>query len=281
VFVKILSKKYGAWALVVFVASASITLLLVSPQTQHSPISQANPLALTPEEPEPMVRDFIEIMEGCDTGYVGECVVARTGAGEEFPVALRLRSGMVLPIANTRVKDSRGNSWYQIEFNEWIRYPGRIGKELYVEASRVRPFVAPPLEELEEGVEVGTTTKRIVVDRSDQKLYAYVGDQLVFWYPVSTGLSLTPTPRGEFTVYKKMPSRYMQGPLPGITSQYYDLPGVPWDLYFTKEGGTIHGAYWHENFGRMWSHGCVNLSPQDARAVYNWAPVGTPVLVRD
>lgn len=280
-FVKILSKKYGAWALLIFVASASITFLLVNPQTEHTEVAQIHPLSLTPKEPEPVASDFVEIMEGCDAQYVGECVVARIGPGEEFSVALRLRVGMVLPVASTSVQDSLGNSWYRIEFSEWVRYPGRVGKSMFVDAAKVRLFVAPSLEEVKEGEEVATSTKRIVVDRSDQKLYAYVGDQLVFWYPVSTGLSLTPTPRGEFTVYKKMPSRYMQGPLPGISSQYYDLPGVPWDLYFTKEGGTIHGAYWHDNFGSVWSHGCVNLSPQDARAVYNWAPVGTPVLVRD
>lgn len=280
-FVKILSKKHGAWALLVFVASASLTLLLINPQKERGALQQANPLALTPKEPEPVVGDFIEVMEGCDDQYVGACVVARTGPGEEFPVALRLRIGMVLPVASTSVTDALGNSWYQIEFSEWVRYPGRINEEMYVDAEKVRPFVAPAVEEVQTGEEFSTTSKRIVIDRSDQKLYAYVGEQLVFWYPVSTGLSLTPTPRGEFTVYKKMPSRYMQGPLPGITSQYYDLPGVPWDLYFTKEGGTIHGAYWHDNFGSVWSHGCVNLAPQDARAVYSWTPVGTPVLVRD
>jgi lipoprotein-anchoring transpeptidase ErfK/SrfK len=94
-------------------------------------------------------------------------------------------------------------------------------------------------------------------------------------------LLLTPTPRGTFTIYKKTPSRYMQGPLPGISDQYYDLPGVPWTLYFTQEGAAIHGAYWHNNFGQRWSHGCVNVSLTEAETLYRWADVGTQVIVRD
>ena len=82
-------------------------------------------------------------------------------------------------------------------------------------------------------------------------------------------------------VYKKTPSRYMQGPLPPISDQFYDLPGVPWNLYFTNEGGAIHGAYWHESFGEQRSHGCVNLPLDKAKELYLWAPLGTEVFVHD
>ena len=73
----------------------------------------------------------------------------------------------------------------------------------------------------------------------------------------------------------------MQGPIPGITNQYYDLPGVPWDLYFTHQGAAIHGTYWHENFGKQSSHGCVNLPPAQAEKLYRWAGIGTFVIVQD
>lgn len=73
-------------------------------------------------------------------------------------------------------------------------------------------------------------------------------------------MELSPTPKGEFIIFRKTPSRYMQGPIPEITgSNYYDLPGVPWNLYFTHGGAVIHGAYWHTSFGEEYSHGCVNL----------------------
>lgn len=73
----------------------------------------------------------------------------------------------------------------------------------------------------------------------------------------------------------------MQGPIPGITDQYYDLPGVPWNLYFTYQGAAIHGTYWHKNFGKQSSHGCVNLTTEEAQKLYNWAGVGTFVIVQD
>ena len=95
----------------------------------------------------------------------------------------------------------------------------------------------------------------------------------------STGLDDTPTPLGTFTIFKKTPSRYMEGPTPGVSEQAYDLPGVPWDLYFTSGGAAIHGAYWHDDFGQQHSHGCVNLPLQDAETLYPWADVGTTVTV--
>ena len=73
----------------------------------------------------------------------------------------------------------------------------------------------------------------------------------------------------------------MQGPIPGISAKEYDLPGVPWDIYFTKEGAAIHGTYWHENFGTRASNGCVNLPLEAARKLYEWAELGARVIVRD
>lgn len=74
----------------------------------------------------------------------------------------------------------------------------------------------------------------------------------------------------------------MQGPLPILADQqYYDLPGVPWNLYFTEQGAVIHGAYWHNSFGKPYSHGCVNMHTDEARKLYTWATLGTQVIVRD
>jgi lipoprotein-anchoring transpeptidase ErfK/SrfK len=74
----------------------------------------------------------------------------------------------------------------------------------------------------------------------------------------------------------------MQGPLPYLADiQVYDLPGVPWTLYFTAQGAAIHGAYWHNEFGNPHSHGCVNLPPKEAKLMYDWAQLGTTVIVQD
>ena len=55
----------------------------------------------------------------------------------------------------------------------------------------------------------------------------------------------------------------------------YELPGVPWVCFFHKDGIALHGTYWHNNFGRRMSHGCVNLRMQDALWIYRWT---TPLI---
>ena len=59
---------------------------------------------------------------------------------------------------------------------------------------------------------------------------------------------------------------------------YYYLEDVPWILYYDGDMA-LHGAYWHDNFGVRSSHGCVNLSPRDARWLFDFARVGSTVIV--
>ncbi|MGA9378208.1 MAG: L,D-transpeptidase, partial [Phormidium sp.] len=60
----------------------------------------------------------------------------------------------------------------------------------------------------------------------------------------------------------------------------YDVPNVPHTMYFHR-GYAIHGAYWHNRFGTPVSHGCINVAPNHAAWLFNWANVGTPVVVHD
>lgn len=221
---------------------------------------------------------YVEVIDGCGPYFIGPCVNMRSGPGMEYPVVMHLRNGMVLKVLDTVVHD--GRAWYKIMFDEGVRYPERITGDWYVAADYVELFTDEG-DQHSSAEATATNTKRIIVDLSEERLYAYDGDTLFMEEPISTGLEFTPTPRGTFTVYKKTPSRYMQGPIPDISDQYFDLPGVPWDLYFTYEGAVIHGAYWHDKFGSPWSHGCVNLPPQKAKELYQWADVGTPVIVRN
>lgn len=114
-------------------------------------------------------------------------------------------------------------------------------------------------------------TKEIVVNLTTQKVYAFENGQLVRQFVVSTGLPATPTVTGNFSIYLKYDSQRMSGP-------DYDLPGVPWVMYFYKGYG-FHGTYWHSNFGQTMSHGCVNMRTSEASWLYQWAPIGTAVRV--
>jgi hypothetical protein len=222
---------------------------------------------------------YIMVTNGCEEHFEGECLRVRSGPGTEFPAVSKLRNGVVLKISETVKNDS--GTWHKIIFDEWLRYPERVSGDWYVAGDFVE--VIRDVGELnEKDKPAGTSTKKIVVKRSTQTMTAYDGDNIFMTATTSTGLDNTPTPRGVFTIYRKTPSRYMQGPLPYLASDdYYDLPGVPWNLYFTEGGAVVHGAYWHDNFGTQHSHGCVNLTPEDARKVYNWADIGTKVVVQD
>jgi lipoprotein-anchoring transpeptidase ErfK/SrfK len=177
------------------------------------------------------------------------------------------------------IMNVNGQDWYKIIFATELLYPERVKTDLYVAAGDYLRYFDDIGDEYED--KNSTTTKRIVIDVSEEMLYAYDGAVLFMKEPISTGLEFTPTPRGTFSIFKKTPARYMQGPMPGVSDQAYDLPGVPWDLYFTSSGAVIHGAYWHDHFGKPWSHGCVNLSPQNAKKLYEWAVVGTKVTVKN
>lgn len=249
------------------------------PAAASEPQTEENQQVEPPPKPVETPRyTFIEVIEGCGPYFEGACINVRSGPGTEYPSALKLRNGMVLRVIDTIERE--GRRWYKLSPGDDIRHPERVTTDWYVAADFVRAFEDDGDHRLDD-MQATSSNKEIIVNRTTQKLYAYDGDTLFMEAPISTGLELTPTPRGRFTVYKMMPSRYMQGPIPGITEQFYDLPGVPWNLYFTKQGAVIHGAYWHDHFGEPWSHGCVNLPPETAKTLYMWAELGTKVIVRD
>ena len=118
--------------------------------------------------------------------------------------------------------------------------------------------------------------KWIEVDISEQRLNLKVGDRTEHTFLVSTG-KWTPTPQGEWRIWTKLRYARMRGGSRALGT-FYDLPNVPYTMYY-NQGYGIHGAYWHNNFGTPMSHGCVNMKPEEAGIVFNWASVGTRVAV--
>lgn len=114
-------------------------------------------------------------------------------------------------------------------------------------------------------------SRYIDINLSEQTLYAFEGPTLVNQFLVSTGKGGYATPTGEFAIYGKDRYALMDGP------DYY-LPNVPFVSWFLGDY-SIHGTYWHSNFGHTMSHGCVNASTGDAEWLFGWADIGTPVYV--
>jgi len=118
--------------------------------------------------------------------------------------------------------------------------------------------------------------KWIEINLSEQKLYMKEGDRTVGSFLISSG-KWAPTPTGEWHIWTKLRYTRMTGGSKALGT-YYNLPNVPYTMYF-NQGYGIHGTYWHNNFGHPMSHGCVNMRTEEAGIVYNWASVGTRVVV--
>ena len=123
--------------------------------------------------------------------------------------------------------------------------------------------------------------KRIEVDISEQRLYAYQGETLVYSFIASTGMTGAPTLPGSFQVLNKLPTAY--GSRWAITMPYW--MGIYWAG--SSQNG-IHGypinawgqELWRDYLGQPITFGCVMLDTADAAVLYEWAEVGTPVLIR-
>jgi lipoprotein-anchoring transpeptidase ErfK/SrfK len=121
------------------------------------------------------------------------------------------------------------------------------------------------------------TRKKILVNIERQMLIAVEANKLVFEYDVVTGRPNKETHPGNFTITRKFKD---------YTSKTYGSP-MPYTMFFTKDGKAIHGTQWAavrsylhayitESVG---SQGCVGLSEGDAKELFNWAPIGTPILI--
>ena len=112
-----------------------------------------------------------------------------------------------------------------------------------------------------------------------QTLVLWEGDRPVYATLVSTGRGglgepgkTLSTPRGTYRIYQKHVTTTMDS---DVADHEFELRDVPWVMYF-KGGYALHAAYWHDDFGRVRSHGCVNLSPIDARIVFNFSSPEVP-----
>jgi hypothetical protein len=126
----------------------------------------------------------------------------------------------------------------------------------------------------------------IDVNTTNQTLVAYEGDKPVFATIVSTGRRGSGpdggsdektkdyrTPTGSFRIREKHISTTMDDD--SASDGPYSIQDVPWVMYFNK-GVALHGAFWHSRFGFERSHGCVNMTPHDARQIFTWAGPNLP-----
>jgi lipoprotein-anchoring transpeptidase ErfK/SrfK len=122
--------------------------------------------------------------------------------------------------------------------------------------------------------------KYILVDISEQHMYVYEGDALLWSFVASTGMN-NATRAGNFHVQSKIPNAY----------------GATWNIWMPNwlgiyySGGLENGIHalpilpsgarlWAGFLGRPISYGCVVLGVYESEQLYNWAEIGTPVEIR-
>jgi hypothetical protein len=144
----------------------------------------------------------------------------------------------------------------------------RVGEGEWVRAADVRrPLKAPPPADALPG------EKWVDVELATQTLVAYEGLRPVYATLVSTGRGAqgtdTATPRGVHRVWVKLVSSTMDNLEDEDAASRYAIEDVPYVQFFAKAVG-FHGTFWHDGFGRVRSHGCVNLSPLDAQWLFDF-----------
>ena len=156
-------------------------------------------------------------------------------------------------------------------FEDAVATPGwvRVGEGRYMKAdhlNEVRKQARP------EGT--GIHMQWIDVDLGEQTVVAYYNDQPQFATLTSSGRPPNNTPRGNYPIWGKAAAITMK------SQQYDDKPyyvnRVPWVMFFQAHNA-MHGAYWHDRFGAVKSHGCANLSPNDARILFDWLEPKLPL----
>ena len=179
----------------------------------------------------------------------------------------RLYYGSTHWVTKIVVTSDEKSIWYEI-------YDKEIKKHLYIASHNMRLV---PYEEMTPlSPDIPQDQKRIVVDLKTQMVTAFEGDSMVFSQRCSSGAKGTETPKGEYLTYHKGPSVHMTNQGDALEN-IYNLPGVPWCSFFTGLGHAFHGTYWHNDYGRPRSHGCVNLPSEAAKFIYRWTmPVVPP-----
>ena len=209
-------------------------------------------------------------------GFVGEIsvpyTIAKAGPQVIYESVYRFYYGTTHWVTDALI-DSASDIWYKV-------LDDRLQKHYWVKGTHVRRVTPEEVAPISPSVK----NKRIEIDLERQILRCFEGDVNVLETLCATGPYLRTeygqrifgTPSGEWAINRKRPSRHMAG---GdlAADDTYDLPGVPWVSYFHWWGVSFHGTYWHNDYGRPRSHGCVNLSPADAKWVFRWTLPRSPL----
>jgi hypothetical protein len=161
--------------------------------------------------------------------------------------------------------------WYKL-------HDQQLGVDLFAPGEHLRLVGANEYMPLSPDVNPGK--KWIEIQIAPQTLTAYEDSAAVHTANISSGMLFSKeyaTPNGTYHIQNKTASVHMGNGQLTADPLAYELPGVPWVSYFEMDKGiALHGTFWHNDFGRVRSHGCINLPPADALWIYRWTTPSDP-----
>ena len=190
----------------------------------------------------------------------------------QFPP--RLYYGQVVWIDQVRTT----NGFAEYRWNEDVVHGygyGAYGEVFWADGAAFKIFTEADLAPI--SPDVDPNDKRIEADLDFQTLSCYEGTTEVYFCRISSGLNYDPetgqistklaTPVGNLLTHWKIMSLNMTA---GTFQSGYSTPAVPWSTMISGDGIAIHGAFWHNAFGEKRSHGCINVTPEDAKWIFRW-----------
>lgn len=188
----------------------------------------------------------------------------------------RLYYGQVVWIDQVRTTNGFPEyRWNEDAGGRGYGYGGSYGEFFWADGAGLKPITEADVAAI--SPDVDPNEKTISVNLDYQTLSCFEGTREVFFCKISSGKSYDPvtgeivdtyaTPAGTLFTYWKIISKNMTA---GNESAGYSTPAVPWCTFVATGGVAIHGAFWHNAFGEKRSHGCINVSPEDAKWIFRW-----------
>ena len=192
---------------------------------------------------------------------VGKAQLAYYPVDDKFAYTTSLGHNQPI-LVHDRVQAADGSTWYRVDGG-------------YLADSSVR-LPRPPAKTY--------SGRWIDADLQEPAMVtAYNGSQIVMDTLAIKGTIANQTPTGTFTILRRVQDETMDSGTLGIDPHGpggYHLEHVLNTQYFTNDGASLHYNWWSSNFGYSGSHGCLGLTLADSQFFWNWADIGTLVVIR-
>lgn len=172
--------------------------------------------------------------------------------------------------------------WNEDAYGRGYGYGGSYGELFWGDGAGFKVLTEEEVSPISPNID--PKEKTIFLDLDYQILSCFEGKNEVFFSRVSTGRILDPltgersdkyaTPAGSLLTHWKIVSKNMTA---GSAQAGYSTPAVPWCTFVSGEGVAIHGTFWHNAFGEKRSHGCINVSPENAKWIFRWTTPHIPL----